>query len=383
MRILIIANVFHNYNKSFGGGGDVVLKNCFSSNNFKLSKIDLISNKNGYDFYKKNIKFDKLYLVPNKIINKKSLIISYFLRSIYVIKYAKILKDYDLIYLSSDFIPDLVPIIFQKFFFPKGKYKLIAPIFHFYGDIFKRKSKISYNIIGLISQKLSIFLLKIITDKVYVINKTVRDQLISKHNYNHDKVFVNYPGINIQNFKKFKIDGKFFIYVGRLSESKGLNDLIDSIIFLKKQKKSFPKILIVGNGSDNFRKKIINKININNLQNYFKFLNFINEDEKNNLLSNASLLIQPSHEEGFSLIIGEAMMLNTPVLAWNLSVYEEIFEDNIIKVSCFDIQDMAYKINMIYEDINSTKIKVKKANSFIKKYNWDNFARKLVHEAFN
>lgn len=102
--------------------------------------------------------------------------------------------------------------------------------------------------------------------------------------------------------RKYKLD-HFVIFVGRVDESKGCEELFDFFIRYKKEKKTSVKLVLLGKEMMEIPKKddIIP-------------LGFVSEQDKFNGIKAANLLIMPSKYESLSMVLLESWLCNTPVL---------------------------------------------------------------------
>ena len=373
MKILIIANVFHNFGRSYGGGGDLIIKKTFNKNTFSNFDIDLLSNKDGLKYYSEDICFNKSFLIPNFIL-KLPILISYLFRSFYALRYIKEFNNYNLIYLSSDFIPDVLPIFIHKIFLKK-KFKLISSVFHLYEGLLTRKSSLIYNYIGFKCQRFSFMIIRTVSDKTMVINNDVKNKLINKFSFDTNKVFLNYPGIDIIKTKKKYKKEKYFLYVGRIAKTKGIDDLVHIIENLKKIYQITYNLKLVGSGDPEYLKELNIKIKKLDISNQIEFLGFVEDFKKFELLEGCLAMIMPSHEEGFSIIIGEALGVGVPVIAWDLEIYKEVYENNLFYSKSFDNLEMSKKIYDLIINKSLRESKIENGVNFVKKYNWDYFSK--------
>lgn len=100
------------------------------------------------------------------------------------------------------------------------------------------------------------------------------------------------------------------VCVGRIIPVKGFDLLPDIAMLLKKKMPQFI-IRIVGTGED--EQKLKNKIDSQNLSEFFSFEGF--QRNPYPYIANASLMLSTSVAEGFSLVICESMALGTPVIS--------------------------------------------------------------------
>ena len=155
------------------------------------------------------------------------------------------------------------------------------------------------------------------------------------HNfYSIDKI-KNESKLFVPNYDKNKMN---FVTVARLSEEKGILRMLDVLRRLKNKKNFVWNI--VGNG--NQYEEIVNKINTYHLQDYV-----ILYGEQNNpypYILNSDLLIVCSKYEAAPMVIGEAQILNVPVLSTDTLSANEQIQNNITGLICENSENGLYDI---------------------------------------
>jgi glycosyltransferase involved in cell wall biosynthesis len=149
--------------------------------------------------------------------------------------------------------------------------------------------------------------------------------------------FVFAPDSRNQNGK----DSDYLLFVGRLSEEKGVSVLIDAYV---ENNLSTP-LKIVGDGPCD--KKLQQQIKNTCSENFIEFLGFQDKPTVLALMQNARFLIFPSiWYEGFPLTIAEAFACGLPVLVSKLGSMVEIVEDGVtgLHFEAGNPKDMAAKI---------------------------------------
>lgn len=141
-----------------------------------------------------------------------------------------------------------------------------------------------------------------------------RNKIFVKPNF-----FINPPSPNYTH-------GDYAIYLGRLSQEKGLDVLLEAVTLYNGMTSSPLNIKIVGAGP--LRQQLVNKANKKKLFN----IEFPGEKELGqclDLLSGSRFLIIPSIcYENFPMVIREAFACGKPVLASRLGAMAEIVHDN-------------------------------------------------------
>lgn len=112
-------------------------------------------------------------------------------------------------------------------------------------------------------------------------------------------------------------------YVGRLSEEKGVLNLIKAIPKIIKWNPDI-RFLIIGDGK--LRNKIESYLIENNIINYVIFCGWVPHNDLPIYLNKMKLMILPSYSEGLSNVILEAMACGTPVLATPVGATSDVVE---------------------------------------------------------
>lgn len=163
-------------------------------------------------------------------------------------------------------------------------------------------------------------------------------------------------------------------YVGRLCDDKGIHDLLNAFNLICKKRKDI-YLMLVGNRDPGF------KVNIKNE----KIIEIGHSKEVEKYLSIFDILIHPSHREGFSLVIQQAMSMQVPVITTNIPGPSEVIEENIcgLLVEAKDHIDLTKKILHLAGD--SLLIAKFKKNGYqrVKKYFSVNIMNNLIVEDFD
>lgn len=135
------------------------------------------------------------------------------------------------------------------------------------------------------------------------------------------------------------------ITIARLSWIKGLDFLIDTASYLKKQRVDF-EWLIIGDGGNQERERYLYHTYEKNLMNELKFIGKKSHQETLTFLQSADMYVQTSYNEGFCNAVLEAQALGKPCLAFNVGgLPENILHGNTgWLVENFDTVQFAEKI---------------------------------------
>ncbi|AOL17560.1 LPS biosynthesis protein [Sulfolobus sp. A20] len=176
---------------------------------------------------------------------------------------------------------------------------------------------------------------------------------------------------------KYRNRGKeeYIIFWSRLNQDKGLPELPDILKMMSRK----VKLIIAGKFFDRYNERVFwNKVKKYGLE--VEYLGFLPRDRLNEVVSKAKLFIYPSHVDGFSLVVLEALALGTPVIAYDIpairSVYGRLKAVKIVKE--FDkarIAEEASKILSLREKEIEDLMNDEELMRFLNLYSsWDNVA---------
>lgn len=216
----------------------------------------------------------------------------------------------------------------QKFLndYSKEKFCLISahlPLSHFVAmnSPFKNKCLYTMHLTFSYMPRITKFLYKAIVKKYYeslkiiAVSNGLHNELVNYFNIEANNVKTIYNPITIhKTHTKYSFNNKpYIVIIGRLCKQKNQIRLIQ--IFSKWNRNNQYNLLIVGDGKD--KNKLKKYVNQEELSTKISFLPYKNNIEE--IINGASLLISTSKFEGMGMVIAEALMLNTPVIASDCS----------------------------------------------------------------
>ncbi len=261
----------------------------------------------------------------------------------------KPLKNDHVIYSSSDLFPDSIPGFFMKYWNkanPGVKWvmgcHLIAPN-PIQGYSLKGNKLSLMNIYHFLIQQIVLFLAKCFADTVLVSNTLDKTTLIEKKGFDKDRLLVTYGGVNFEEIDKVADAEKRYdsIFIGRLHPQKGIDDLIQAWEKVCVEKND-AKLLILGR-AETFSgiKESFDQLGL--LDN-IEFGGYLFGEEKYAAIKASRTLVFPSHYESFGMVALEGLACGVPVIAYDLEIYKEIFEQHLITVPVDDITGLAQAI---------------------------------------
>jgi len=198
---------------------------------------------------------------------------------------------------------------------------------------------------------------------------------LTEYGIKKEKIIIVPYGVNLDLFKKEKKQDDVFrvIFVGNIGVHKGLIYLF----------KALEKLQL-----SNFECLLIGKIEpcfityFNQYRKYFEYIPKIAHKQLRYYYSNASVLVFPSLDEGFSLVQLEAMACGLPVITTFNAGASAVVRDNQegFLVPIRDSEAIKEKIEFLYNNPHELKRLAENALKRAKEFSWDNYIEKLVNE---
>ena len=111
---------------------------------------------------------------------------------------------------------------------------------------------------------------------------------------------------------------------------------------------------------------------------YINFAGFVDEAEKWRTLAEAEVFISTSEREGFGTTIAQALLMETPVITYDLPVHRSVFGETIIYVPCFGIQSFSETLVSVLSHPERYRDMVQKGKNLVKKeYSVEAFAMRV------
>lgn len=181
-------------------------------------------------------------------------------------------------------------------------------------------------------------------------------------------------------------DDVFLVTASRLVPKNGVQDIINSLVYLPKN----ISLLIIGDGF--LMGKLKKLVDEKNLEDRVKFLGFIPHEELPNHLCIADIFIRPSLSEGFGNSFIEAMAVRVPVIATPVGGITDFLFDpykNVEKPStglfCLpnNPKSIAYNVRLLLSDKRlRDKISDNAEKMVREKYDWTIIANDMDQRVF-
>lgn len=296
----------------------------------------------------------------------------YFYRTAKILRLLKSVRA-NIIFTPGDFFCNVIPAFYLK---RKFSVKWAANIYHINESPFIRKGNSFFaSAASFVLQRFSFLLIKRSADVIFLNNQEVKDDLV-KMGFDQQRLFVTgLGGVDLNKIKNQSAPGgsKFEgCFLGRLNPTKGIFDLPK---IWKRVVEKIPKTkLIIIGGGEKWRGQLHSQIKDLGLSENIKVTGFVSEEEKYKLLSQSKVFVFPSYEEGWGIVVAEAMATGLPVVAYNLPAYKEIFPDAIMSVRTGDIDALSNSVLKLLQDTSEYEIWQKKGYNAVSRYDLDAIA---------
>ena len=241
----------------------------------------------------------------------------------------------------------------------------------------RRRGPPWYNALAfLFAQRFSLLLAALFADRTIAVARATARQL--RHSlFPMGRVTAVACGVNLRdlcgvtpNPQSPKYDA---VSVGRLAAAKGVFDLVDAWALVAAQKPD-ARLAIIGDGPDqDFVQERVRRLG---LTGNVDLLGAIDSDDKSQCVSACRLFTLPSHEESWSIAMGEAMALGTPVVAYDLPELLEVWGDAYRAVSEGDISALAGAILSLLDDDSGRHELARRGLSRVSSLDWSVIAER-------
>ena len=309
----------------------------------------LIDGKPNREEVKNCIKNKKVFSLVKELFKAVRILI---LKKIKTIKAIKSL-DCDYVITTRNYETKLV-----NKYLKKSSIKKIATSHSFPTPKFKKellKATTNFDKIVVVNDEIKDIYYKEIGNKVICINNFVEKLSKEMHNFNSKKL----------------------ISVGRFSQEKGYDDLIDIMSLIVKKDKNVT-LTLIGDGPE--MDNIINKIKKLKLEKNINLTGYLNQDEIKSYLHESSMFLMTSHTEAFPLVLVEAMNYGLPIVAFDsASGARVVLKDIGSLIKNRNKEEFVNVVLDILNDKNKMKILSEKSKEEIKKYSIENIKKEYLN----
>lgn len=185
-----------------------------------------------------------------------------------------------------------------------------------------------------LSQRLALAMLRLCRCKrLLYVNPTMEPMLKRAGFKPHEMTWVS-EGVDVSIANQVPPQPKRYdvVWVGRVHQQKGINDLIATLKFLKERFDNFRAVLV-----GNLKADLAPALAAHGLTDCTELAGLAFGAEKFKLLKSSRLFLMPSNYESWGIVIGEALASDLPVVAYDLPPYRPIFGSLLHYAPPFDL----------------------------------------------
>lgn len=171
-----------------------------------------------------------------------------------------------------------------------------------------------------------------------------------------------------------KFNYRYGLFIGSLNPRKNISGAIAGFQKFSTSRRDDVRLHIVG-GENSIYAAL--PPNLRDCPNVI-FQGFVGDAEKWALLKGAEFLLLPSFLEGFGLPVLEAFKAATPVVASDIPVFRELFEDAVEYVDPHSAEDIGRGIREVVENRDKRARLIAAGQSMVKRFSWKSAAEKYV-----
>lgn len=260
-----------------------------------------------------------------------------------------------------------------------------------YGGIACRITKIKYlpNITGLgtavenggLIRKITLSLYKIALKNascVFFQNNPNRKFFIEKGIIKTNSKVIPGSGVNLEQhcYEEYPIDENNirFLFIGRVMKSKGIDELLEAAIQIKKNHENV-EFHVVGFCEEDYSEKL-KELNDAGIIYYHG-----QQDDVHMFIKNSHAIILPSYHEGISNVLLESASTGRPILASNVTGCKETFVDGVSGIA-FESKNVESLINAIQQFLDLPYEDKKQMGLAGRKKMEKEYDRKIVIKAY-
>ncbi|GIK83831.1 MAG: glycosyl transferase [Patescibacteria group bacterium] len=209
-------------------------------------------------------------------------------------------------------------------------------------------------------------------EKILVPAETIKNTVIKFYPKTKLKIVVTKEGAEIADPKKITHQPKLkntLLYVGSLYPHKNLNLILQSLGSLPKYR------LLIAGARSVFQDRVKAYVKQKGVEEQVEFLGYVPDEKLAQLYQQVTALVQPSFSEGFGLTGIEAMSFGTSVLASDIPIFKEIYQNAAFYFSPHSSASFIQAVHALEQSSDKTNFEGK---ALVKNYSWEKMAAQTL-----
>jgi len=285
--------------------------------------------------------------------------------------FSRLVRDFKgILYSTTEHFYDCAPAYRLR-----NRSKLWAAVVHWIAPLNRKEAGFISSSVFYINQRLGFRLIKSRADLLLAVSPVVAARLRSMKFREVRSVECGVDYERIREIAGKRMEKKYdSIYMKRFYPTKGIFDTIEIWKRVVEEKRE-AKLLLVGFSPKPILRRIMSIIRENSLEDNIKVMKPVYDfTRKVSLLCQSKMLILPSYEENWAIVIGEALACGIPVIAYDLPDIRPIWKDKVIWVPLGDIRAFSKEVLKLIEKEDLRRERGNKGVEFMKKYSWNEIA---------
>lgn len=211
---------------------------------------------------------------------------------------------------------------------------------------------------------------------IFVPAQTIKNTVLQHYPFAKNKIIVskegladNYEALLKQETKTVQKTKRQLIYTGSLYPHKNLKIIIKSLSKIPKYK------LLIASSRNIFQDQIQALVSRYKVKKQVFFLGFVPDKKLLALYQESMALVQPSFSEGFGLTGIEAMACRLPVLASDIKIFREIYQDAAFFFNPNSCEDFLKALDNL--ELSNRKEIIEKGLKVAGQYSFDEMAQEI------
>ena len=137
-------------------------------------------------------------------------------------------------------------------------------------------------------------------------------------------------------------------------------------------------LALIVSGTDAEISNLKSEISALNLSNNIKFLGFLDNEEKYQVMSESKILLFPSRFESFGIVVAESLNLNVPVVSFELEALKLNYSGGIVYSQ--NQEEFIKNILNLLDNPKRIDELGKEGKVSISEYSWEKIAQKFLQD---